>query len=79
MVRGRVCGGRVGQGTGVCSYVQKHVIDALEGYSQFLANTCGQGPSWLGAEFVRGRDVQLPLMAVSWSFNERNKRQSTEG
>ena len=24
--------------TGVCSYVQKHVIDALEGFSQFLAN-----------------------------------------
>ena len=24
--------------TGVCSYVEKHVIDALEGYSQFLAN-----------------------------------------
>ena len=23
---------------GVCSYVQKHVIDALEGFSQFLAN-----------------------------------------
>ena len=28
----------VGRVTGVCSYVQKHVIDALEGYSQFLAN-----------------------------------------
>ena len=24
--------------TGVCSYVQKHVIDALDGFSQFLAN-----------------------------------------
>ena len=24
--------------TGVCSYVQKHVIVALEGFSQFLAN-----------------------------------------
>ena len=24
--------------TGVCSYVQKHVIDALEGFSQYLAN-----------------------------------------
>ena len=24
--------------TGVCSYVQKHVIDASEGFSQFLAN-----------------------------------------
>ena len=24
--------------TGVCSYVPKHVIDALEGFSQFLAN-----------------------------------------
>ena len=24
--------------TGVCSYVQKHVIDALEGFSKFLAN-----------------------------------------
>ena len=24
--------------TGVCSYVQKHAIDALEGFSQFLAN-----------------------------------------
>ena len=24
--------------TGVCSYVQKHVIDALKGFSQFLAN-----------------------------------------
>ena len=24
--------------TGVCSYVQKHVIGALEGFSQFLAN-----------------------------------------
>ena len=23
--------------TGVCSYVQKHVIDALEGFSRFLA------------------------------------------
>ena len=23
--------------TGVCSYVQKHVTDALEGFSQFLA------------------------------------------
>ena len=21
----------------------------------------GQGPSWLGAELVRGRDVQLPF------------------
>ena len=27
-----------GRYTGVCSYVQKHVIDALEGFSQFLAN-----------------------------------------
>ena len=25
-------------GTGVCSYVQNHVIDALEGFSKFLAN-----------------------------------------
>ena len=24
--------------TGVCSYVQKHIIDALDGFSQFLAN-----------------------------------------
>ena len=24
--------------TGVCSYVQKHVFDALVGFSQFLAN-----------------------------------------
>ena len=28
----------IGMTTGVCSYVQKHVIDALEGFSQFLAN-----------------------------------------
>ena len=27
--------------------------------SRFLGQA-GQGPSWLGAEFVRGRDVQLP-------------------
>ena len=31
-------GGTVSSPTGVCSYVQKHVIDALEGFSQFLAN-----------------------------------------
>ena len=24
--------------TGVCSYVQKHVIEALEGFSKFSAN-----------------------------------------
>ena len=30
--------GAKGPVTGVCSYVQKHVIDALEGFSQFLAN-----------------------------------------
>ena len=28
--------------TGVCSYVQKHVIDALEGFSQFLAQETGK-------------------------------------
>ena len=26
------------QATGVCSYVQKHVIEALEGFSKFSAN-----------------------------------------
>ena len=35
LVRGRNCGGRV-----------------------------GQGPGWLGAEFVRGRDVQLPSCLI---------------
>ena len=28
-----------GLSTGVCSYVQKHVIKALEGFSQFSAKT----------------------------------------
>ena len=28
----------IGLNTGVCSYVQKHIIDALEGFSQFLVN-----------------------------------------
>ena len=43
LVRGRVCGGRV-----------------------------GQGPSWLGAELVRGRDVQLPIIYVYKLFECTN-------
>ena len=41
LIKGRgiyKCSLEAGSTTGVCSYVQKHVIDALEGFSQFLAN-----------------------------------------
>ena len=40
--------------TGVCCYVQKHVIDALEAFSQFLANGVGK--------------VQNILFIIVWEF-----------
>ena len=44
LVRGRVCGGRVGQGP---SWLGAEYVRGRD--------------VWLGAEYVRGRDVQLPF------------------
>ena len=42
------------QHTGVCSYVQKHVIDALEGFSQFLANEVSKVRNIVFVVFIFG-------------------------
>ena len=56
------------EATCVCSYVQKHVIDALEGFSQFLSGVC----SYLQKHVIDAQEGFSQFLKLGKAFQSIN-------